>query len=202
MNKYRQKLEQLKGQQQQLKELHEKATEDLEEKQDEIKYCEQAQAIIQKVAQLTQNGLKYHLSELVTLALSAVFDDPYEFNAEFVQKRNQTECELTFMREGERINPLMASGGGAVDVASFALRVALHSLNKPATRRILLLDEPMTSLKGGDLPEKGAQMIKQIADKLNLQILYVTHIYEQIESADRVFAVKLKKGVSHVSINT
>ena len=196
MREYDKILQQRKGQLQQtecrLDTLHER----LMSLQREQKDCEQAQVVIQKVAQLTQEELKYHVSELVTLALAAVFDDPYQFEIDFVQRRGQTECDLWFVRDGKRIDPMNASGGGAQDVASFALRVSLWSLKSKRTRPILILDEPMTALKGEDLPEKGARLLKEISEKLKLQIIYVSHSPEQIESADGIHSISIKKGVS------
>ena len=201
MREYDKILQQRKGQLQQtecrLDTLHER----LMSLQREQKDCEQAQAVIQTVAQLTQEELKYHISELGTLALAAVFDDPYELELDFVQRRGQTECDIWFVRDGERVNPLSASGGGAIDVACFALRVSLWSLKAKRTRPVLILDEPLKWLKGEDLPEKGARLIKEISERLKLQIIYISHIPEQVESADRIHHITLKKGVSYVRVS-
>lgn len=198
MNKYRKILEQKKGQKEQIITYLDSLDEKLEALNKKQKKLDKAQAIIQVVAQLTQEQLKYHISELVTLALAAVFDDPYEFEVDFIQRRNQTECDLWFVKEGQRINPLTASGGGAVDVACFALRVSLYTLKKTRCRPIFLLDEPLRFLKGGDLPEKGAMMMKEISERLGLQIIYISHIPEQVENADVVYNVSIKNGVSNV----
>jgi hypothetical protein len=164
-------------------------------------YCEEAQTIIINVASVTQQELEYHIGELVTLALASVWDDPYQFGVEFVQRRNRTECDMFFIRNGKRIDPLTASGGGAVDVASFALRMSLWSLANPRTRNTVIEDEPLKWLKGLDLPEKGAVMRKEISDKLGVQLISISHIPDQIDGADQRIEVKLRNGVSQVSIN-
>lgn len=158
---------------------------------------EQAQVVIQNVAELTQNELKYQISEIVSLALASVFDDPYEFVASFEQRRNQVECDLFFKRDGELIDPLSASGGGAVDVAAFALRIALWSLRTNRTRPVILLDEPMRFISKG-YRGRASEMLKMLSDKLGLQIIMVTHAEEYIENADKVHEVKIKKGISYV----
>jgi ABC-type transporter Mla maintaining outer membrane lipid asymmetry ATPase subunit MlaF len=193
-------LEQRKGQLIQIEDTLDDLHERIMTLQVDQKNCEQAQAIIQKVAMLTQEELKYHVSELVTLALAAVFDDPYEFVVDFQQRRNQTECDLCFQRDGEQVSPAIASGGGAVDVACFALRVALWSLKTHRTRPVLILDEPLKWLKGDDLPEKGARMIKEISARLGIQIIMISHIPDQIEHADRVFLVRKKRKKSYVTV--
>ena len=55
---------------------------------------EKAQKIIQEVAQQTQEQIKFHIEDIVTMALDVIFPDPYQFELEFVVKRNKTECEM------------------------------------------------------------------------------------------------------------
>ena len=76
--------------------------------------------IIRTVGLNTQQTLQYHVSSIASLAMDAVFDDPYELKVEFVERRNKTECDLKFVREEQEVDPIEASGVGAVDVAAFA----------------------------------------------------------------------------------
>ena len=200
MQNFRQELERRKGQKLQLKKDLDEALDQMDEAYLRTIYCEEAQTIFQEVAQITQKELEYHVSELVTLAMAAVFDNPYELEVEFVQRRNRTEADLWFVRDGKRIHPLSASGGGAADVAAFALRVALWSLSPKKTRPILILDESLKFLKGGDLPEKGAEMLQEISRKIGLQVIMVSHIPEQVSGADQRIQVKLQNGVSEITI--
>lgn len=164
----------------------------------DLRRHEQAQEVIRQVALKTQQQLQFHISDIVTMALEAVFDNPYKLAVEFIQRRNKTECDLYFVRNNEKIDPLSASGGGAVDVASFALRVASWSMSIPHTRNTLILDEPFRYLSSNLLP-KASDMLKEVSNRLGLQIVMVTHADEFIESADKVFSVSKKKGVSHIS---
>jgi ABC-type glutathione transport system ATPase component len=163
------------------------------------KDLEESRLIIQTVAKETQSQLQYHVSELVTLGLEAVFPDPYSLNLEFELKRGKSEAVLSFTRDGEesKVHPLSASGGGAVDVAAFGLRVALWSLRRPRSRKSIILDEPFRFLSR-DLQPRASNMLKEISDKLGLQFIIVSHEEDLVENADRVFVVKQKKGVSHV----
>lgn len=197
---YRQKLERLKGLREAAERNLEKSKNDVHELEMHMGYCEEAATIIRHVAQQTQQQLEYQISELVSLAMFSVFDSPYEFELEFVQRRNRTEADIWFSRGGHRIDPVTASGGGAVDVAAFALRVALWNLAIPKTIPLLILDEPLKWLKGGDLPEKGANMMKEISERIGLQILMISHIPDQIEGADRRIEVRLVNKVSQITI--
>ena len=194
----RNRLEQLKGQRSQVESSVVSLKSDLEESGASLKLHEQAREIIRMVGIETQRQLQYHISDITSLALEAVFDDPYSLQVEFVQRRNKTECDLYFVRNEEQIDPISASGGGAVDVASFALRIASWSMQRPRTRNVIILDEPLRFLSV-DLEERASQMIKELSKKLNIQFIIVTHENTLASYADRVFEVKLKKGVSKVS---
>jgi DNA repair exonuclease SbcCD ATPase subunit len=158
-----------------------------------------ARTIVQNVAEATQNKLEYHISSLVTAALSAVFPDPYSFELRFVQRRNKIEADLVFIKNGNETDDLLNSaGGGAADIASFALRVALWSIAK--TRPVLIMDEAFKFLSV-DLQEKASSMLKEISDKLGLQIILVSHLPQIISAADNVIMVENIKGESKVRRN-
>jgi len=188
-------LEQMKGKRDQIQHGIDNAEQFIKEKKKDLRRHEQAREIIREVGLKTQQQLQFHVSDITSLALEAVFDNPYKLITEFIQRRNKTECDLYFERDGNRIDPLSASGGGTVDVASFALRVASWSMQRPRSRNVLILDEPFRYLSSDLLP-KASEMLNQISKKLKLQIIMVTHAEELIENADRVFEVKIKKGKS------
>lgn len=172
---------------------------ELEELEKSKGHAEQALIIIQTVAKQTQEQLEYKISELVSLALESVFDEPYKMVLQYETKRNKTEANLLFERNGERFHPLSSAGGGAVDIASFALRVALWSLSIEKTEPTLVLDEPFRFLSR-DLLGKAGLMLKEISNKLGLQIIMVSHLEELIDGADKVFQVKQNKGISKVEV--
>ena len=188
-------LERMKGKRDQVQHGIDNAEQFIKEKKKDLRRHEQAREIIREVGLKTQQQLQFHISDITSLALEAVFDNPYKLITEFIQRRNKTECDLYFERDGNRIDPLSASGGGTVDVASFALRVASWSMQRPRSRNVLILDEPFRYLSSDLLP-KASEMLNQISKKLKLQIIMVTHAEELIENADRVFEVKIKKGKS------
>jgi DNA repair exonuclease SbcCD ATPase subunit len=160
---------------------------------------EQAREIIREVGIRTQQQLQFHISDITSLALEAVFDDPYKLEVEFIQRRNKTECDLYFVRKDEKVDPLSASGGGAVDVASFALRIASWSMARPRTRNVIILDEPLRFLSA-DLQERASQMIKELSEKLGIQFIIVTHEPILANYADKVFEVSIRKGKSKVEV--
>jgi len=164
---------------------------------------EKAREIIHIVGQKTQQQLQSQIGDITSLALEAVFDDPYKLAVEFVSRRNKTECDLYFVRDDNRVDPLTASGVGAVDVAAFALRVAAWSMNTPKTRNVLILDEPFKLRKGEKENKQVLEMIRKISKKLKLQIIMVSdeRIDREttIENTDRLFEVSIKKRISKIN---
>ena len=163
--------------------------------QTELENCQKARIIVQEVANKTQEKIEFQISNLVSLALSAVFPDPYEFKVKFVQRRNRTECDLLFVKNNEEVEPLSAAGGGAVDIASFALRVAIWSIKK--TRPVFIFDEPGKFLSR-DLQNKFSALIKELSYRLQVQFIIVSHIPEIQSCSDRVFSCVNKNGISFV----
>jgi DNA repair exonuclease SbcCD ATPase subunit len=154
-----------------------------------------ARQIVQDVAEEIQKTIEFQISNLVSTALSSVFPDPYTFKLSFVQRRNKTECDLLFVKNGEECDPFSASGGGAIDIANFALRIAIWSIKK--TQNVFILDEPFRFVSV-DLQEKCSQMMKEISEKLGIQIIMVSHLPNIIGSADQIFQVENIKGISKV----
>jgi len=164
-------------------------------KQDSLD-LEEAQVILQIVAKETQEQLKYHITDIVQLAIDACFPDEYIFDINFEIKRGKTEASIVFKKNGHNVDPMDDSGGGVVDLASFALRIAAWSLGK--TDSVIILDEPFRFLSK-DLQPQAAEIMKQLSEKLKLQFIMVTHNKEIVDCSDRVFEIaKDGEGISYV----
>lgn len=192
-------IEQQKGKKAQILSSIEKTKTIINEKKIDLKRHEEAKEIIRLIGLETQKQLQVHIGDITSLALEAVYDNPYTLLVEFVQRRNKTECDILFERDGNRIDPMDASGGGTVNIASFALRVVSWSMYNPKLRNILILDEPFGQLSI-DKQESASNMLKQLSQKLNLQIVMVTHSEILASAADRIFEVSIKKGISQIEI--
>jgi len=153
---------------------------------------EKAREVIREVGLKTQQQLSFHISDIASRALSSVFEDPYALEVEFVQRRNKTECDIFFVRDGNRVDPQEAAGVGANDIAAFALRVASWSMMKPRTRNTLFFDEPFKHLSE-DLQEKASMMVKEVSKRLNLQIIIITQEQSTAIYADKTFTVKRRQ---------
>lgn len=138
----------------------------------------EAQELAQKVAQAVQQQAHDRIAGVVSRCLEAVFvDNSYDFRIIFERKRGRTEAKLVFERDGMLVDPLTASGGGIVDMASFALRLSCLILHKPPLRRVLLMDEPFKYVSE-EYRERVCLLLQQLSCEMNVQFIIVTHIDE------------------------
>lgn len=195
-------VEQQKGKKNQIETSIVRVKREMIENKRDLRRHEQARELIREAGIKTQQVLQYHISDITSLALDAVFDNPYELIAEFVQRRNKTECDLYFSRNGNRVDPIDASGGGTVDVAANALRIASWSMQNPKSNNTIILDEPYKHLRGEEENKRVLTMIKEISNKLGLQIIMIgdVKVPKELmkESADKLFETTIKKGITNI----
>lgn len=133
--------------------------------------------VLQRLAEQVQTTLHERLSSVVTKCLAAVFPDPYEFRLEFQRRKNRTEARAVFFRDGREFSPLRETGGGVVDVAAFALRVAVACVSRPPVRKLIVLDEPFRFLSA-EYRDAARAMVETLAADLDVQFVIVTHADE------------------------
>lgn len=162
----------------------------LENLNKKMRLLENAQSFLQKIAQDTQSKLKFQIEDIVNLALETCFPNEYVFQLNFNISRGKTDAELVFLSQktGRELDPMNCAGGGVVDITCFALRIASFVLEQNVDN-VIILDEPMKFVSK-DLQSRVGDILKTLSEKLNLQIIIVTHITEMIDVADKVFEVK------------
>ena len=173
---------------------------------------QQARVFLQVTAKETQQELEYRFSELLTLAMDGVFEqDAYAVELKFELRRNTTEVDIWFIREGNRIKPLASGGLGAADVGALGFLFTLLASQVPQSRPIALLDEPLKHLKGEIANENALRMINEISKQLTLsngtkglQIIMVSdeRVSREmiLENADKVFEISISNAKSHVKV--
>jgi len=137
--------------------------------------AEEGQQLLQTAAQAVQQQAHKKIAAVVTRCLETVFDEPYEFKIHFERKRGRTEARLVFERDGYEIDPITASGGGVIDVAAFALRLACLILNKPRLRKVMLLDEPFKFVSA-EYIHNVRHLLEGLSKDFKVQFIIVTHI--------------------------
>lgn len=164
---------------------------------------EKALLFIEDAAINMQGELSGGLKDCVAAGLNSVFDIPYGFRADFNINRGRPECRLSFLKKGKLVDPMAFSGGGEVDIAAFAARIACLSMAKQY-RKVLLLDEPFLRLKGIKENKRVIDLMNELSHRLGIQIIAVNDERapreDIIAGADKVFWVSQKQAKSQIEI--
>lgn len=175
ISEYKPKIEKLVLQKEVAEKTYQREMISVKKNEAHLKNVEESQRIVQGVAQVVQQKVHDRISGVVSRCLESVFDDPYEFRILFEQKRGKTEARLVFVRDDMEIDPLTASGGGVVDLAAFALRLACLSLARPKLRPLVILDEPFRFVSV-DYRFRIREMLEILSKEMGVQFIQVTHI--------------------------
>lgn len=147
------------------------------EAKDLLDTIQESRVIVQDMVSATQKMCYEHLGNMVTKCLSAVFQDPYTFRLKFEQNAGRTQVSFVFLRNGVELDPMSSTGGGVVDIASFALRIAALLMQKPGPRQVLILDEPFRFVSA-EYRDQVRELIEQLASEIGVQFILVTHMEE------------------------
>lgn len=183
----RSKLDQLRGKLNLLESQISELDSEISEKDGVLTDLSKLRVVVQEVAEQTLSNLSYHVSSIVTVALQSLpFPDLIDIEVEFIRARKGVECNLWFVKNGQRYKPIDSSGGGALDVASFALRLTYWSLRK--NRPVFILDEPFKFVSA-DLQSHCAEMVRTLTKKMGIQIIMISHLPNINITADKEYAV-------------
>lgn len=154
----------------------------------DLKTSSEALQLIKHVGVRTQKRTVFKIENLVTTAIRDVFGkDGYDFEMELTYTKRSLAVSFFFVRDKERYDPLECCGYGVVDVACFALRIAIWSLNP--SRRVLILDEPFKNVSE-EYRERVGQFVRKVSEQLNFQFIITTHMPELAMHAHRCFRLK------------
>jgi len=156
---------------------------------------EKALAYIQVKAQETQNQLKVKIEDIVQLTIDSCFPNKYKFQLDFTPKRGRTEAELKLteienIEQEWNIDPLENCGGGVSDMESLGLRLAAWALKQ--NENVIILDEPFKNLSEDKKP-LAAEIVRELAERLGLQFIIITHEQTLIDIADNEIKFGLRK---------
>lgn len=159
---------------------------------------DRAQAILKEYAKLSESFLRDRVDGIVTAGMRSIFEDEtIECRLDFSIKRNQATVEpIMITRNGktERNNRIAdADSGGMANVAAFLYKIVALRLMTPRRRQILFADEPFRNLSRGRLYAAGV-FVKEIAKRLGIQVVMVTHQPEHIDAGDVVYTFKNEQG--------
>lgn len=127
------------------------------------------------------------MAGLVTFGLKAIFDDQdLSFKPIITKKNDKVAIELKTVNNGLEME-FGSYGGSVAVIESFILRIICMLKMKLA--RVILLDETFASV-GYEYIQNTSKLMGELATKLGLDILLVTHQPEFKNYANRIYKIK------------
>lgn len=172
----------------------------LDDIESDVDSHEKASLFLQTLSDTTRQMIIDKISTIVTDALQKVLDKNLAFEMRLSTERNQVD--IKFLVKDKYLNKsydiLNSFGGGMADIITFPLRVSLLLKWSPSLSRILIMDETFKAVDKTNQELMG-EFIRQLSEKLNMQIILVTHSPELTSKAHKKFKVSQLKGISTVS---
>lgn len=158
------------------------------------------QILLQKTSDYARQQAKSRIEEIVTQALTVVFDKNYRFIVGLEVKANQPVAEYYLESDGvvtQLRPPDYDRGGGVADVVSLALRLAIGELS--GVQGPLFLDEVGKHVSQ-EYQQNVGYFLKQYSEQFDRQIILITHNTHLAEIGDVSIGVSQTNGVSKVAI--
>lgn len=190
-------LDERKGRKKAYEEELEKLNIQLEEASKVVDETNKAKGVFVGFMQSKQDQIVDACTDLGTLMLRAIYGDEYKLVLSFEVKRGKSDASLKVFKGNMELSLDEETGGGIVDVAALAMRFALWSLMEPRTSPVFVLDEPARFISKDKLPLMG-EILAELSEKLEIQLIMVSHEEELIGIADKSYRVGIEDGVSMV----
>jgi DNA repair exonuclease SbcCD ATPase subunit len=146
-----------------------------DQKAESLQNVSDAYQLLRTFYEQTQSISVKRLEQLVSYCLRTVFSDQaYGFRIVFETKRNQVEARMVFLRDDAPVDPLEAAGGGCLDVAVCALRLAVILFHVKRPRRFIALDEPFRYVSQ-EYRANLIGLIHELSRQYGVQFFIITH---------------------------
>ena len=172
----------------------------LAEDESTLSLIEKSLSALQKLTDLKKKETTKKIEDIISYGLQTIFEDSsYQFKIVDSIKRKQVVYDFRVYSDAfkseDGVSILDSRGGGVIAVVSFLLRLLLLCMVDKKAERFLALDEPFTALSK-NYHENLVQVVKQITEKLGVQMLVVSH-QESLDSfGDVVYELRQVNGVT------
>jgi len=148
----------------------------------------EARQICQIILANTQSAFKYRIEDIMSSAINSVFN---RFKFELNWKRTSARVDMNFViRDGDdEMNLEDDLGCSILDLISLVSRPVFHRYQRPISRKLIVLDEPLKWLGRGEYLEKACEIVNLIAESEGYQLLIITHEKKIAMVANKAFKV-------------
>ena len=144
--------------------------------------------------QANEENIKRGFETIVTQALHYILGQEHSFELEFNRRGNLQEMNFNIVTPNckKALDPIETTAGGALDIVSLALRIALMELSRPKVGGFLIIDEGFKQLH--PIPPKylinASKFVQAINKRIGRQVIMITGRPELIENAQNVIELK------------
>ena len=174
------------------------------ETEENNKLSETSKEIINKIILSTRDEAISFIENIVNCALLDVFQNPnLKLKLQLNTEVSKTSISMFIEENGELYDIESGRGGGLRDLVSTAVLICCRALVKPKIELPLLLDESfkfLHSTKYNAFKTNAFKFLKEVANKLNIQILLITGEEDKdaINNADNVLYIAKKGNESYL----
>lgn len=153
----------------------------------------QVRELYKSLGGLTEEKLMESLSMFVTYGLQSVFSEEYRLVPEMSMEGTQPRLDFK-IATGDLISSVTeAKGGGVAEVVSILLQIFFTRALAEKVAPFLLLDTAMIHLSTR-YKMRVSHLLKELCEKLDMQILLIVNTNEYGEYADRVYKFSQEGG--------
>ena len=167
----------------------------------EYKILENALDVLRMYGIIKEQVLREKIDVVVTQGLKLIFGDEYKSKLEFKISRGQAVLipKIVSLMDGQEIETSIedSRGGGIANVCSVLYQIIVLSLVEPKQKKIFFADEPFRNLSQEHL-ESAGDFLKVLSERLNIQIVLITHRKELQSIADKLYKFKNINGETEV----
>jgi DNA repair exonuclease SbcCD ATPase subunit len=172
----------------------------LEQKEKELKEIEEKISALTQSIDILQDfhlnleiGIIKKFEELVTKGIQEIFGKQYKFIIEFKNENIGTSADfyIKIPESDKIINLASGEGGGIKDFISVLIRMLYLILEPSKPAKILFLDENLKHLDR-ERAIKALKFIKELAEKLNIQVVFITHLDVNDYDVDGINIIKIQ----------
>lgn len=166
---------------------------------DDVEILSAVLDILQGMEGAFQRNFQRSLAAIVSEGLSQVFGEELEVRIEASTRADMSAIHFRLIKDGNEEDIMEGQGGGYINIIAFLLRVLLILAARPLLRRLLVMDEPFPMVSP-EFRQAMAEMVAALVERLDFQMIMVTHESEYVSIADVAIRAEIKGGATQFHV--
>ncbi len=135
-------------------------------------------------------------NQLVTEALSHIFQKNIDFQISLESYRNQPSINVMITEDSFVLDPQKSCGGGMNDIIALVFKIIFVYLS--GSQKTIVLDESLKFLSTNYL-QTASNFLSEICNRLQIQLILITHKEDLQLSADKIITISKREGASYIT---